>query len=197
MAEFHLEFGERVTASVRKHWFVLLLELIPYAFFAWLPTLIPGVITWVLSRNGDVDPRVERIFSLENPWITFLLGLWWLLMWVGAWGTFTRYYLNMWMITTTRIVYIYQHGFFHRQVSSFLLSRVQDVTTEVNGIFGTLLNYGSLNVQTAGENSKDFLMRGVPHPTHLRDLIMREIANLHSERQNQPNIVQKVVNEII
>lgn len=196
-AEFTLEFGERITASVRKHWFVLLLEVIPFAILAWLPTVLPEILAWVLSFNPDAEVRALDALSYDSPWVTFLLGLWWLLMWVGAWSAFTRYYLNMWIITTSRIVYIYQHGFFHREVSSFLLTRVQDVTSEVNGLFGTLLGYGSLNVQTAGENSKDFRMTGIPHPTRLRDLIMKEVVNLHDERRNQPNIIEKVVNEII
>lgn len=185
--EFRLEHGERITASVRKHWFVLLLELLPFALLAWVPMLIIPFVSSVVSSvsiaSSTSASAVDLFSSLsfEGGWVQFLYGLWLLVMWIGAFNTFTRYYLNMWVITTTRIVYIHQHGFFSREVSSFLLVRVQDVTTEVHGLFGTLLGYGTLNVETAGDSSKDFKMTGIPNPTTLRDLIMKEIADLHEQ----------------
>lgn len=186
--EFHLEHGERITASVRKHWFVLLLELLPFAVLAWLPTVIPSFIGNVIENaelsNSTSSVSASHLFqnlTFDPGLIQFLFGLWLLVMWIGAFNTFTRYYLNQWIITTNRIVYIHQHGFFSREVSSFLLARVQDVTTDVQGIFATLLGYGSLNVETAGDSSKDFKMYGIPHPTALRDLIMKEIADLHHQ----------------
>ncbi len=83
----------------------------------------------------------------------------------------------MWIITNTRIVDIRQYGFFSRKVSSFLLSRVQDVTTDVEGFIETIFGFGTLNVETAGREEL-FQMRGIKKPTELRDLIMREVAVL-------------------
>ncbi|MBU0749950.1 PH domain-containing protein [Patescibacteria group bacterium] len=181
--EFHLEFGEHITASVRKHWFVFVLELIPFALLAILPSAFPYVLdafrnlTAVYSEGSAVAALTQ--FNMDSPWLRFLHGMWLLLIWCGAFNTFTRYYLNMWIITSTRIVYIHQYGFFSREVSSFLLNHVQDVTTEVYGLFATVLGYGRLNVETAGDSSKTFHMDGIPDPTRYRDLIMKEIANLH------------------
>jgi uncharacterized membrane protein YdbT with pleckstrin-like domain len=97
----------------------------------------------------------------------------------------------MWVITSQRIVDISQDSLFGRQVSSFLLSRVQDITTDVQGLFPTLIGYGTLNVETAGRLEK-FSMDGVAHPEGVRDLIMREIADL----QNTDSLGTKVVKSI-
>lgn len=178
MEEFQLDPGERVTRTVRKHWFVLLVSFIPFLLLAWLPTVIPGLLVKLSSTSPEAMALFGQ-FTAENPWFRLFLGLWWIFLWIGAFNTFTQYYLNHWVITTARIVRIRQHGFFSREVSSFLLSRVQDVTTEVNGIFADLLGYGSVRVQTAGTESKDFVMDGVEDPTGMRDLIMSEIASLN------------------
>ncbi len=183
--EFHLEHGEKVTASVRKHWFVFVLELLPFALIAWLPSLLPSVFeTFMSLQQGSVATgsaiAALSALNMSSPWVSFFYGMWLLIIWCGAFNTFTRYYLNMWIITTTRIVYVHQYGFFSREVSSFLLNHVQDVTTEIHGIFATLLGYGTLNVETAGDSSKTFHMHGIPSPTRYRDLIMKEIADLHN-----------------
>lgn len=179
MEEFELEPGERVTMAVRKHWLVFVAELLPYALLALAPLLIPIALGYAEQASPQLTTVVGDNLSADNPWVRLFLGLWWLLMWTGAFNTFTRYFLDQWIITTTRIVDIHQFGFFRRHVSSFLLNHVQDVTTDVNGFFPTLIGFGTLRVETAGDESKHFIMSGIPDPQGLRDLIMREISALH------------------
>jgi len=178
MAEFHLERGEKVTRAVRKHWFVLVLEVLPFILLAILPLLVPFVIELVSTEETAALKTLLTYLTIDNPWVRFLLGLWWLIAWIAAFNSFTSYYLNEWIITTHRIVEINQHTFFSREVSSLLLNRVQDVRTDIHGIFATLLGYGTLTVQSAGANNH-FHMHGVPHPQELRDLVMREITEYH------------------
>lgn len=177
MEEFELERGEKIILSVRKHWLVFLVELLPYALLAVAPMLISALAVWA----GSVYPSAESFaatLTLGNPSVRLALGLWWLALWMGAFHTFTRYYLEQWVVTTLRIVNIRQRGFFRREVSSFLLERVQDVTTTVEGILPTLFGFGTIRVETAGEEAQHFYLRGIRNPEHMRDLIMREIAEL-------------------
>jgi hypothetical protein len=183
MSEFQLEQGERVIRTVRKHWFVLFVSLIPFALLAWLPTFLPDLFL----RFAAASPEASQLFAQltpENPWFRLFLGLWWLVMWLAAFNNFTQYYLNHWVITTTRIVRVRQHQFFSREVSSFLLVKVQDVSTTVDGIFADLLGYGSIRVQTAGDASRHFVMDGIDNPTGMRDLIMSEIAMMHQDKHS-------------
>lgn len=183
MEEFPLEPGERITRTVRKHWFVLFGSLLPYALLAILPLIIPPFLVGMASANPEAGMLFASL-TPENPWFRLLLGLWWLSLWIGAFNSFTQYYLNHWVITTTRIVRIRQRGFFDREVSSFLLIKVQDVSTNVEGIFADLLGYGSVRVETAGDASRHFSMDGIADPTGMRDLIMAEIAALHASDRN-------------
>ena len=171
--------------AVRKHWFVLVMDILPYALLALVPLLIPSLMEFVARGESVGLDGLIGMMTLANPWIRFLVGLWWLLMWIAAFNSFTQYYLNEWIITTHRIVEVTQHSFFSREVSSLLLNRVQDVTTDVHGIFATLLGYGTLTVQSAGANDY-FHMHGIPDPQDLRDIIMKKIAALHQGQKTTP-----------
>lgn len=178
MEEFTLEHGETVMLTVRRHWLVFTLELLPFALGAFIPFVVSpllGALTASLPA-GSVLPFTT---SLAEPAVRLALGLWWLFLWVAAFTVFTRSYLDQWVITNTRVVNIRQEGFFHRRVESFLLARVQDVTTEIRGLIPTLVGFGSVRVETAGDASRMFRMYGLPNPEAIRDLIIREIAKLH------------------
>ncbi|MGE5541313.1 MAG: PH domain-containing protein [Bacillota bacterium] len=179
MRDVQLQPGEMITRSVRKHWFVLLATLVPFALLAYLPTLFLPFLHFIMSivpHSGQV-----ATFSIPaNPLIRLFYGLWLLMLWSAAFSTVTRYYLNQWIITNTRIIEIQQYGYFSREVSSVLLVRVQDVSSDVEGLFETIFGYGRLTVQSAGEE-EHFIMDAISDPQGLRDLIMKEIAELHAD----------------
>jgi hypothetical protein len=181
MEEFPLEPGERVLRTVRKHWFVLVTSLLPFLFLALLPLVLVPFLEGMALASPDMGRAFAQLTPAQ-PWFRLALGLWWIVLWIGAFNAFTQYYLNHWVVTTLRIVRVRQHAFFAREVASFHLLRVQDVTTEVNGIFADLLGYGSVRVQTAGTESSDFVMDGIDDPQDMRDLIMGEIASQYRDR---------------
>lgn len=88
-----------------------------------------------------------------------------------AFQLFVEYWLDVFIVTDKRILDIDQHGLFSRTVSELRLYRTQDVTAEVKGILHTLLDYGDVYVQTAGEMER-FRFEEVPHPNHVAKLIL-------------------------
>ncbi len=173
MKEFELEPGEHVVKQVRKHWFLFAAELLPYAILAVMPFALPKFLvfapplvpyaTW-FDYHSSTDVLTHA-----------LLGVWLLLMWTVAWGAFTRYFLNAWVLTNKRITTIKQRRFFSREVSSLLLPRVQDVTTNVTGVLSSLLGIGDIKVQSAGAEI-EFTMRGIPRPEQMRDIILKYVS---------------------
>lgn len=169
MKEFELEPGEHVVIQVRKHWFLFLVELLPYAIIAVVPFTLPKL----LMLAPPVTPYLAFL-DFTNPIMRAALGVWLLVTWTGAWGAFTKYFLNVWVLTSQRIVNIKQRSFFSREVSSLFLSRIQDVTTNVSGVFQSLLSIGDIKAQTAGEDV-EFVMHGIPRPEQMRDLILKYV----------------------
>lgn len=170
MKEFDLEAGEHVLIETRKHWLLFVVELLPYALLALLPFVLIRIISLVPQELVQ-----GNLAGWDNPMLQAGIALWLLLVWTAAWGAFTRYFLNVWVVTNLRIVEIHQRGFFNREVSSVLLNRVQDVTTEVVGLLSSVLSIGDIKVQSAGADV-EFHMRGIPRPEDTRDLIMNHVA---------------------
>jgi len=168
--EFELEPGESVLREARKHWLLFAMELLPYAIIAIIPLVLPRLLLLappLAPYAGAIDYR--------EPLARAALGVWWLATWTAAWGAYTRYYLNVWVVTNKRIVAVTQHGYFDRQVSSVLLNRVQDVTTAVAGVLPSLLHIGNISVQSAGAVD-EFHMNGIGEPESMRDLILAEVG---------------------
>ncbi len=171
MREFELEPGEIVVRLLRKHWLLFIGELLPFAILAVLPLALPTLLRFVSPAA-----QYASLFDYQLVPQRILLGLWLLLMWTSAWGTFTRYYLNAWVLTNERIINIQQRNYFRRHVSSLFLSRVQDVTTDVVGVLSSLLDIGDIKVQSAGEEVQ-FNMSGISKPEMMRDLILRYVPD--------------------
>jgi len=176
MKEFELEPGEHVVLQVRKHWFFFLMELLPYAILA----AIPFAFLDLLFRLAPYPDWQSITATLPDPSdklviIVPLLCVWLLIVWTGAWGTFTRYFLNVWVLTNQRIVDIKQRGFFRREVSSLLLSRVQDVTTDVTGVLSSFLDIGDIMVQSAGTDI-EFVMSNIWRPERMRDIVLKYVS---------------------
>lgn len=167
MKEFELEPGEHIVLEARKHWFFFAVELLPYALLTLIPFSIPHFLV-IAPPLAAYAP----FFAYHDALGRAFLGVWLLVTWTSAWGVFTRYFLNAWVLTSERIVDIKQEGFFHREVSSLFLSRVQDVTTDVEGILPSLLGMGDITVQSAGAVD-EFHMQGIPTPEKMRDVILR------------------------
>lgn len=175
MAEFELEPGERVISSVRKHPLIVIGQLIPFVILALIPFLLPVLINLLQNFGAEQIAFVEYL-STENPWTRFVVGMYWLFVWIGAFGIFTDYYLDHWVITNHRIMSIDQQGFFDRKVSSLHLNRIQDVMTDIEGLLGELFGFGTLSVETAGDDASRFRTHGIANAKHVRDLIMKEVT---------------------
>lgn len=170
MREFELEPGEHVVREARKHWFLFASGLLPYAILMIIPFALPNLLTLF-----PAFAKYAAYVDYSSPLSRALLGAWLLIIWTGAWGAFTRYFLDVWILTNKRLVDVDQKAYFSRQVSSLLLSRVQDVTITVKGVLPSLLGIGTINVQSAGA-AEEFTMRGIPRPEQMRDLILKYVA---------------------
>lgn len=150
---------EHIIFEIRKHWFVLAKQ-VTFAFFAFF---MPPVLYAIVS----ILP-IELI-TPGNGIILFLFfyGVWLLITLMVTFVFWTDYYLDVWVITNKNLIDIEQKGLFNREIATMQLSKIQDVTSEQRGIIASLLNFGDLHVQTAG-NEREFVIRSVNTPDILR-----------------------------
>lgn len=151
---------ENVILLLRRHWFVIFVRLLFLLILAFLPLVIFLFLANFISRYG-----LREVFD-------FLTAVYFLFWWLALFYKITMYLLDTWIVTDHRIIDSEQHGFFNRTVAELSLSRIQDVSVKVSGLINTFLDFGDLEVQTAGAENK-FLFKQIPHPTRVKDLILR------------------------
>ena len=133
--------SEQVILMIRRHWFTL---------------FIPGLITFLMYFFGllsvfilpDLFPNINKGFSdnlymLINS-LLFLFGT------TNFFSAIAFYYLNVGLITNENIVQISQPSYFSRHISELELDKIQDVSSSQKGLAQNLLDYGNIEVQTAG-----------------------------------------------
>ncbi len=153
--------NEIIHLIVREHWFFLFLRMCVWLIFAAVlilfkiygPTLVPSIF------EGTALPYVDLF---QNVYM--------LLLTLGLFMIWTLYYLNVQIITNKRVVDVNQYAIFRQKISELLLPNIEDVTSEVTGFFGTILEYGNILVQTAGEKD-NFRFERVPNPRGVSKLI--------------------------
>lgn len=164
--KIQLEPNEKVLTTVRKHWFIITIEMLGILLFAIVPLLIFIAIA-VLPLPIDIS----NPFLIYSSEIIFVMAGWLLLSTMAGAALWTHYFLDLWVITDRRIIVIDQVHFFNRKVSNFRLERLQDIKVTVKGIIPTLLNYGTIRAQTASAAESNFTSPGLPAPRELQSLI--------------------------
>jgi len=157
-----LKEDEKIIQIIHRHWFDIAQQF-----------LIVFVIIMVLVAGFFLIPLLFASAAQKGFYsIAVFLGTTFaLLVWIYAFLIWIDYYFDTWIITSERIVDIEQKGLFTRQISELKYAKIQDVTTEVEGIFQTVLNYGDVHIQTAAEEER-FFFRQVPDPYGIKSLIM-------------------------
>ena len=158
---------EKVILLLRRHWFVL------------VPA---GVLIFILILAPFAACLFFRI-SLDTLGLTSLywfgVAVYFIFLWQITFYRLTMYLLDVWIVTDRRIIDSQQKGFFSRVVSETKINKVQDVSTEVHGLIPTFLNFGNVEVQTAGTEEK-FVFRQVPAPEEVRKAVMQASSNFSS-----------------
>lgn len=156
--------GEKLVLLVRRHWLVLvpvfatmlMLAVAPVAGYLAFPDAIKGVLA-----HGTLGAALKLLGC------AYYLGIW-----MFACFDLVDYYLDVWIVTTERIINIEQHGLFNRTVAELHLGNVQDVTSEVKGVLKTLLIFGDVLIQTSAEKTR-FHFKDIPRPDEVKETILR------------------------
>lgn len=167
--------NEKIIKILRKDGFILFKKLILSVILISLPLLL-GLIMLSLYPNlvnGEIS----------YPLMALAVSGYGLFVWLFFFFSFIDYYLDIWIITSERIIDVRQEGFFSRTVSELKLFQIQDVTSELKGFFQFIFRYGDVYVQTAGEVQR-FAFKEIDHPEAVRDIIIKLAEEKKHEAHN-------------
>jgi len=153
---------EKVVLVIRKHKIVLLPYFLQLLALSFMPMLFYNLAV-PAALPAFLEAPYNRILFLA--YIVFY-GF----IWIGAFIVWVDYYLDVCIVTDKRILSVEQIGFFHRVTSELNLNRIQEMTSEVRGMFQTMFGFGDVYIQTAAEERK-LTLKSIPHPVTTRKAI--------------------------
>ena len=153
---------ELIVALVRKH----PITNLPWIFIALLMFVAPFALT-VVPLFGFLPPSFQ----------TMALLFWYLITLAFVFEQFLSWFFNVNIITDERVFDVDFNNLLYREITDAQISQIQDVTVKVGSAVRTILNYGDVHIQTAGE-VPEIEFQAVPNPDRiakiLRDLQVEE-----------------------
>jgi succinate dehydrogenase hydrophobic anchor subunit len=153
--------NENTVFVTRRHWIILIAPLLILLFFLLLP-----FITYAFINTASWFQVVSSPF-----W--FLSSIWILFLWNVAFYNIMIYFLNTVILTDQRLIQNKQTGFFQYALNELRLDKIQDISVNISGALATFLNYGHLDVQSAGTEKK-FHFDTLPDPKKIKKIIMEQ-----------------------
>lgn len=183
---------EHVVCFTRKHW----LRTIP--LFSSLLALLASPIVFAIMFSKD-----SLIGLLGKGGFFALAGFYTAVSTYFLHLIFVRifnYYLRILIITNQRVVDLKKTLFLCDHRSTVILSEIQDISMNKDGLLQTIFNFGTITVVISGV-SQALTLNHIPNPDyHFRKMIQSRqeyIANLASLRQQVPIQVPNRVSEVV
>lgn len=167
--------NEQVHLIIRRHWIVYFTHGLTSLILLMLP-----IVIFIVTATYF---RITFLFPL-NHILVLGVSIFYLFLSTQFIISFMNYYFDIWLITNKRIIALEQKSLFNRIISELALKNVQDITIEKNGILPTMLDFGTLFVQSAGRRIR-FTFQTVPHiyevKEELNDMVHKATVKEHAE----------------
>ncbi len=160
-----MEFDENETliCEIRKHPFGLFVIYLTGALVS-LAILGVTIALTMFSKGDPLESGAE--LSRAQPIIVVLGGFLVLLTVVMTIIAAYLYVSDVVLVTSEKISQFLHRTIFDRKISQLSIGDVQDVTVSQVGLFARLFNYGTMVIETAGEQQNyTFIYMGIFTPT--------------------------------
>lgn len=151
----------RLLCAIKQHPFGLLI-LYASSFVAFISALV--LISLFLPKTSG---NTESIYSAWTL-LAFILGFVLIIVLIAVTYVYNQSALT---ITDKNVIQVIQKSLYERKVSHISLANVEDVTSEQRGVFANMLNFGTLKIETAGEQA-NFIFQLCPHPNRVARIIL-------------------------
>lgn len=167
-----IEFDEdeKLLFEIRKHWFGLYLIYLAGTSITAVLTVV--AILALMSSNGSGGVSFGG-FDMGVALIALLLAV---LSTVFTAIAAYLYKSNVILVTSEKLAQVLNPALFHRKISQLSIGDVQDVTVGQHGIFPHMFDYGTIVIETAGEQ-QNYTFTYAPGPYQCA----KAIVNAHEE----------------
>jgi hypothetical protein len=156
-----LDRDERLLCAVKQHPFGILVIYLA-SFVAFISALI--LISAFLPNSFNDTSQIYSAWTI----LAFVCGF--ILFIILIISTYI-YNQSILTVTDKNVIQIIQKSIYERKVSHLSLANIEDVTSEQRGLFANMFNFGTLNIETAGEQANfNFVL--CPHPHRVARIIL-------------------------
>jgi uncharacterized membrane protein YdbT with pleckstrin-like domain len=143
--------SEEIRLVLRRHWIIF----VPIVAF-----FLAMLFLWalVISYRDSIGVVIGGTQAID-----IMLVLFWCVVFLILYVQWTNAELDMFIITNQRIIGLEQIAFLNRLISECAIDKVQEVNSQTKGLFENILNFGSIKIHTASEES-EFIMPYVADP---------------------------------
>ncbi len=142
------EKKEKILVLLRQHWATQL----SWMLMALLMVFLPLSLT--------VVPMVT-FMPVNYQFMTVVM--WYLLTLAYLYEKFITWFFHVFIITDERVIDVDFYNLLYKEVSDTKIDNIEDVTYRQGGVLRAMLNYGDVEIQTAGEK-QEFKIESVPEP---------------------------------
>jgi uncharacterized membrane protein YdbT with pleckstrin-like domain len=162
---------EELICEIRKHPFGLFL-VYATGFFISLAIIIISALVLFAFAN---DPLEVGSTNNSIRTITLIVALIMVVLTLGATAIGAYLYRsNIIFVTSEKLAQVLYISLFNRKISQLSLGDIQDVTVEQNGFLPRLFKYGTVVVETAGEQN-NYIFTYTPDPY----IVSKHIVGAH------------------
>lgn len=157
---------ERIVLFVRRH---------QITNIGWIVTaLVLGVLPLFLGFVPVIDFFPER-FQLMSviAWYVLIMGY--------VLENYLSWFFNVNIFTDERIIDIDFYSLIYKKISVAQIDRVEDVTSSVGGFFGSVLDYGTVDIQTAAQE-RELSFELIPYPGKVMQVMNELILEEEQEK---------------
>ena len=134
------EKEEKIILLLRRHWITNVFWLLTVFSMTLMPLIFA---VWPVLHSLPVRYRIVTMII----WYLLILGL--------ALEKFLCWFFNVFIITDERVIDVDFISLVYRQISQAKIDRIEDMTFKTGGLFQSIFNFGSVYIQTAGEEFWD------------------------------------------
>ena len=159
------EHDEKIILFLRQHPYVL-----AEALFYSILILIMGFVIIFAVGTLPLTTHNKMTITLSLTILTFAGSI------SMFFFSFTKWFFNVFMVTSTRIIDLDYITIFDSRWSGAALQSIEDVSHSTPGFLSTLFDMGNLYIQTAAER-EEFEIKRISKPRDVQDIIMDLVEN--------------------
>lgn len=123
------------------------------------------------------------IVMFSSPFLQFMtpnykaatVVAWYLILFGFSLELFLTWFFNVFIVTNRRVIDVDFYSMIHKDISSAKLENIQDMSVVTHGVFASIIDFGTLYIQTAGQKPR-IEFEDIPHPSKVAKVLNELIS---------------------